>query len=165
MVWFKVCDTFYDHPKVQEASDPALALWVKAGSWCGRHLSDGRVPWRWAHRHGSEAAAAELLELGLWIKAGDDYRFHDWPDNNPTREQVVTRRASDADRKRRVRAESDAPSAGSPGRSKPLLTRPGFRAESGVESERTRPQPPALKDLCEHGKATRSCLACIKAAS
>ncbi len=31
MVWFKIDDGFWSHPKVLELSDAAVALWTRAG--------------------------------------------------------------------------------------------------------------------------------------
>jgi hypothetical protein len=44
MTWFKIDDSFYDHPKVFDAPDCAVALWTRAGTWSARNLTDGFVP-------------------------------------------------------------------------------------------------------------------------
>lgn len=43
MTWFKVDDGFYDHPKVENLSMAARGLWVTAGSWCAKQLTDGVI--------------------------------------------------------------------------------------------------------------------------
>lgn len=80
MVWFKVDDSFYDHPKAEDLSDSAVALWARAGSYCARHLTDGFVSHRKAARmcDNPESAISELVAAGLWEKDADGYRFHDW---------------------------------------------------------------------------------------
>lgn len=179
MTWFKVCDTFHCHPKAMDASDAALSLWVRAGSWSGQQLSDGRVPTRWAHGNGSQKAAEELVAVGLWHKPGhtcdrcpdiySGYLFHDWAENNPTREQVTSRREADRIRKASarnpdgvtagVRTDSAQTAHGFPvgevGSSKTFRSRPGFRAESARTN-----QPPSIHALCGHGKEARHCPWC-----
>lgn len=105
MPWFTVDDGFADHPKVIRCSLAAIGLWTKAGSWCAKHLTDGAVPgamlrvWGGTPRH-----AAELVEAGLWLRAGGGYQFHQWSPRNPTKLEVEAKRAKDAARKREERA-------------------------------------------------------------
>ena len=105
MTWFKVDDSFYDHPKAL-AAGPAVALWLRAGCWCARQLTDGFV-----HRAvlpqvgGSPAMAKRLVEAravpggtGLWVPVDGGWLFHDWADYQPTK---VSREAmSEAAKKR-----------------------------------------------------------------
>lgn len=91
MVWFKVDDSFYDHPKTEELSDSAIALWTRAGSYCARHLTDGFISHRKADRMCDNPATAitELVDAGLWERESDGYRFHDWHEYQPTREEAL----------------------------------------------------------------------------
>ncbi|MFI6819741.1 hypothetical protein ACIBJE_02165 [Micromonospora sp. NPDC050187] len=91
MTWFKVDDSFYDHPKAFDASDAAIALWLRAGTWSARNLTDGFVPTGMLARLSTtpDAAAGELTARGLWKKARGGYRFHDWADYQPTREEAT----------------------------------------------------------------------------
>jgi hypothetical protein len=105
VVWFKVDDSFTDHPKVAAAGKAALALWVRAGPWSARHLTDGYVP---AHMlstfGGNRAAANALVKAGLWTAEPDGgYRFHDWDQYNPSRAKVEADREATADRVRKWR--------------------------------------------------------------
>ena len=104
MTWFRVDDGFYSHPKVLALSPEAVTLWVRAGSYCGKHLTDGYV--------GKEALyllraeddhALELVSAGLWIKAVNGYQFHDWADYQDTRDTVEKRRESWRKRQNRHR--------------------------------------------------------------
>lgn len=114
-MWFRVCDTLYDHPKFYDASDAAVALWVRAGSWCMRNLTDGRVPAGMVARLGSEEAAAELVKRGLWRRVrGGGYRFHDWAQYQPTRAQVEADRKSARLRQERWRNRQAAGQTGAP---------------------------------------------------
>lgn len=87
MTWFRIDDSFYDHPKVADLPDSAVSLWVRAGTYSARHLTDGSVSRRTANRlcdNPGEAIDA-LLKAGLWIQDGEDaYRFHDWSVYQPT---------------------------------------------------------------------------------
>lgn len=120
MPWFKVDDSFYDHPKVFDAPDSAIALWVRAGCWAARNLTDGFVPVNLARRMCDDAdtAVKELIERGLWeaVEAnashaasdspqtasarrgmdGGGYRFRDWDDYQPSAEKVRDLRAKRA---------------------------------------------------------------------
>lgn len=115
MAWFKVDDSFCDCPKVEslfihapDVADSALALWLRAGSWASKHLTDGVIDYGKVPRLDSSYAAADaLVACGLWERVSDDpesdYRFHDWSDWNPTRDQVTGRRNADAARKAKGR--------------------------------------------------------------
>lgn len=90
MTWFKVDDSFYDHPKVFDAPDCALALWVRAGSWSARNLTDGFVPAKMPARFcdDPDTAVRELVDRGLWRRTKGGYRFHDWTTYQPTKEEA-----------------------------------------------------------------------------
>lgn len=106
MTWFKVDDSFYDHPKVFDAPDCALALWVRAGSWSARNLTDGFVPANMPARlcDDPDTAVKELIDRGLWRRTKRGYQFHDWTVYQPSREEVERDRAAAAERQRRRRA-------------------------------------------------------------
>lgn len=103
MTWFKVDDSFYDHPKVFDAPDCAVALWLRAGTWSARNLTDGFVPTgmpaRFCDDH--ERAVRELLTRGLWKRARGGYQFHDWTDYQPSAADVksVREKRANAGRK------------------------------------------------------------------
>lgn len=103
VTWFKVDDSFYDHPKVFDAPDCAVALWTRAGTWSARNLTDGFVPSgmpaRFCDDH--ERAVRELMTRGLWKRARGGYQFHDWRDYQPTAADVksVREKRAEAGRK------------------------------------------------------------------
>ena len=132
MSWFKIDDNFWSHPKTVGLSSDAVALWVRAGSYCGNHLTDGVVP-----RHimpmiqGTEAAAKELVEAGMWLDHIDGWVFHDWHAYQPTRAKVEADRAKTKDRVAKHRAKSDTDlSNETPTRPDP--SRPGYAVTNGV---------------------------------
>lgn len=99
MPWFKVDDSFYDHPKAL-AAGPALALWLRAGCYCAKHLTDGFVSIEALKiLHGTRSAASRLVNArarrdgpGLWIQVDGGWQFHDWSDYQPSARDVQERR-------------------------------------------------------------------------
>lgn len=109
MVWFKVDDGFWAHPKVLELSDEAVALWVRAGSYCAAQLTDGKVSLKALRMLlAPHDAQVELVNAGLWDfdEPGRCYWFHDWAEYQPTREEVLKERAAATERKRLSRERS-----------------------------------------------------------
>ena len=109
MPWFKVDDSFYDHPKFLGLSNAAVGLWVKAGAWCGKHLTDGVIPAEKVKTlRGTPAQIRDLIAAGLWVECESEvgakaYRFHDWIEYQPTRKQTLKERADSAERQRKSR--------------------------------------------------------------
>lgn len=91
MTWFKVDDSFYDHPKVFDAPDCAVALWTRAGTWAARNLTDGFVPSGMPARFcdDPERAIRELISRGLWKRTKGGYLFHDWAEYQPMRSDAI----------------------------------------------------------------------------
>src|SRR5689334_21193351 len=94
MTWFKVDDSFYDHPKIFDAPDCAVALWTRAGTWSARSLTDGFVPAGLPARFcdDPERGVRELVTRGLWKRTKGGYLFHDWSVYQPTKEEVIAGR-------------------------------------------------------------------------
>lgn len=90
MTWFKLDDSFYDHPKVFDAPDCAVALWTRAGCWSARNLTDGFVPAKLPARlcDDPDTAVGQLLDRGLWKRTRGGYVFHDWDVYQPSRAEV-----------------------------------------------------------------------------
>ena len=103
LAWFKVDDGFWSHPKILALSADAVALWVRAGAYSCQHLTDGEVQESVLRLLGSEDAAAELHDAGLWLSMDGGYRFHDWDEYQETSETVKKRRSDARDRQRRAR--------------------------------------------------------------
>jgi hypothetical protein len=95
MPWFKVDDGAWSSPKFMRASAPALALWLRAGSWSAQQLTDGAIALQFLPVFGGTLEAAEeLVELGLWERHGPDFVFHDWHEYQPSRAVVLAERAA-----------------------------------------------------------------------
>ncbi|MGH3627847.1 MAG: hypothetical protein ACRDRL_10470 [Sciscionella sp.] len=103
MPWFKVDDSFYDHPKIFDAPDCAVALWTRAGAWSARNLTDGFVPAKLPARlcDDPDTAIGQLVDRGVWRRTKAGYQFHDWSEYQPTAETVrdLRQKRADAGRK------------------------------------------------------------------
>jgi hypothetical protein len=108
VTWFKVDDGFWSHPKSVDLTPEAVALWVRAGSYCGKHLTDGFVPaGRLGMLQGTPEAAYELVVAGLWTEVPDGWQFHEWDRYQDTKDVVERRRESWKARQAKRRSEND----------------------------------------------------------
>lgn len=105
MPWFKVDDNLAFHHKVVAAGNPALGLWVRAGSLCAQQLTDGFVPDHMIPALGTIAQAKKLVQVGLWDRARGGYRFHGWDERQPSKASVEAERAAAQERMRAYRAK------------------------------------------------------------
>jgi hypothetical protein len=103
VTWFRVDDNLAFHPKVMQAGNTAMGLWVRAGSWSSQQLTDGYIPAEIVRSMGNTSQAAGLIRAGLWIPASDGYEFHQWEERQPTRKAVEDQRAATAERVRKHR--------------------------------------------------------------
>lgn len=117
MPWFKVDDKFWSHPKVIRTSSLAIGVWTRVGSYTAEHLLDGMVDTATVYTICPESprvldrAIAELVSSGLWEAVGDRERqYHDWHDQQPTRESVEAKRRAAAERVQRWRERQQAAS-------------------------------------------------------
>jgi hypothetical protein len=139
MPWFRVDDSFHDHPKVFDAPDCAVALWTRAGTWSAHNLTDGFVPSALLARFTSDPqrAARELVRRGLWLRVRGGFQFHDWHDYQPTRQAVENERKMKTERQRRWREakrrrQVDAPTGASRDASKDAAPSPPRPEGSGA---------------------------------
>jgi hypothetical protein len=95
MPWFKIDDGFWSHPKVLDLSPDAVALWVRAGSYCAGHLTDGEVKPSILRLLGAESNHAdELVAAGLWDLIDGSWWFHDWAEYQPPASATKEKRAA-----------------------------------------------------------------------
>lgn len=162
MVWFKVDDSFWSHPKVLPLSGEALALWVRAGAYCAQQLTDGIVSLQALRMLADRDAAVELTNAGLWeVEPTGGFRFHDWAEYQPTREHVISERAKATERKRKSREASQR-------ESRPASRRDARGADAvigGAPAPKAEPRDPAsLSPFCpKHqpdGPGGKRCRAC-----
>lgn len=108
-MWFKVDDGFYDHPKLVGVPMASRGLWVTAGSYCSRHLTDGVISWRQIRAlGGTKAQVRGLLDAGLWRAIGErsgseSFAFHDWIESQPTKSSVLDARERERNKKAKWR--------------------------------------------------------------
>lgn len=148
MPWFVVDDHLAMHPKVVEAGNAAMGLWVRAGSWCAAHLTDGSLPSAMlAPLGGRSRDAKRLVDAGLWSQPdgrGGAYQFNDWDKYQFSKAQVEAKRERDRERKRRPKGEE--------------IPR-GIEADSDKESQRIHATPnlslpiPNLEEIEDTPKA------------
>lgn len=137
MAWLKVDDGFWSHPKTATLSDAAVTLWVRAGSYSCQHLTDGAIKRSVLRLLGTEDAAVELVDAGLWVPEEAGWSFHDWDEYQETSEAVKKRRADARDRQRRAREAREEKRAKS--RSESRVTAGVSNAVSSLPP--TRPDP------------------------
>lgn len=106
MVWFKVDDNLAFHHKAMAAGNPAIGMWVRAGSFCAQQLTDGFVPDHMVPTLGTKALAAKLVAAGLWHRVRNGFQFHEWETYQPTKSEVEKKRAEARDRMGRNRQNS-----------------------------------------------------------
>lgn len=109
MSWFKVDDKFHTSEPVKRIPRAvrmgAIGLWTLAGSWSSDHLKDGYVPeFMVEELGGTSEQAAALVEVKLWRRVRDGYRFNKWDEWQQTREQVEANRQAEKDKKAAWRA-------------------------------------------------------------
>lgn len=116
MPFFVVDDGAHSHPKMMRATNAAVGLWVRVGSYVAQHLTDGHVPAEVAKSYGSAPQIKKLLAVGLWHEHGHDcprcpavrsgdYYMHDYRESgNPSRAVVLARKKKAAEKKRKYRA-------------------------------------------------------------
>jgi hypothetical protein len=164
MTWFKVDDGFWSHPKTLALPPSAVALWVRAGSYCGKHLTDGFVSRAILPMlQGTEGDALELVHSGLWKPVDGGWAFHDWDAYQDTKEAVERRRVAWKERAKRHRSNDDENTPSSSIHSIPFhspVSRDSRRdstRDSRRESRRDTPRdtgptptPPAYRDAIAH---------------
>lgn len=119
MVWFKIDDGLYSHPKVlgidRQHRLAAIGQWALAGSYCAHYLTDGGITVeQFPSISGNERYADVLVHCGLWIPVNGGYQFHDWSSYQPSRARVEGERErvkkwrehKRAERRRRDQEES-----------------------------------------------------------
>lgn len=112
MAWFRQELDYISHPKFIQLSDGSFRLWHEGKCWVEANLSDGILPFAVANgfRYFAPRRAKELTiaphgyTAGLWeVIDGVGYKMHDYLYFNPSREEVLARRMTEAERKRRAR--------------------------------------------------------------
>lgn len=142
MAWFKVDDSFPQHPKVlaipRRHRAAAVGLWTLGGTWCAAQLTDGYLGAHMVEELASTQRHADLLvEVGLWEVADGGYQIHDYLDYNPSADEVR------ADQARKHEAKAKAGRAGGIASGIARRKHEGSRveAESKQNGSETKPRP------------------------
>lgn len=96
---------------MENLSNAAIGLWVKSGSWCSKHETDGVIPAsRVKALKGTPSQIRALIECGLWVETRSDlgakcYSFRSWLDYQPSREEREEERAVWREKKRKSRRQ------------------------------------------------------------
>jgi hypothetical protein len=160
MTWVRIEDTLPKHPKILAAGP--LAAWLHVAGLCysASQLTDGFIPAAairtlvdfhalrddqrtlWVVGEGDIDAqnfAERLVEVGLWEEVAKrgrrtGYRIHDYLDFNPSRRDVLERRAQD-----RARKQGDGRASG---RARSARNPSGIQADSArIPEPRPIPSP------------------------
>ena len=98
MTWARLDDGLFENTKFLGLSRAAKLLYIAGLVHCARQLTDGHIE-RGAVKIVRAMAgsgpkhAEELVGVGLWNVNGAGYVVHDFLEYNPSREQVLERRA------------------------------------------------------------------------
>jgi hypothetical protein len=103
MPWFRLEDSFYANPKVMEAGNAAVGLWVRCSTWSAAQLTDGHIPAHIVTSFGARREADALTTARLWVPCDGEFVIADWLDYQPSALEVKERRKRDAERKRKGR--------------------------------------------------------------
>lgn len=99
MTWTKLDDGFYDNPKVVAAGNEAAGAYARMLSYCGRHLTDGRVPEPTARSISRPVILSRLEEHGFIKRNGSGWVIPDYLSFNPSKKKILAKRARDSARK------------------------------------------------------------------
>lgn len=98
MTWTKVCENFYDDPRLMRAGEDATDLHLRAMVYSNRFGTDGFVP-RWCLSALSRkptrtvnALVRALVEAGAWTEEGDGWRLEGFHDTQPYAADVTAKR-------------------------------------------------------------------------
>jgi hypothetical protein len=122
MVWAKLDDSIYDHPKLLRVPPATGWVFIAGISWSGRHLTDGAIPeGALVVLRGTPDQAAELVAAGLWEAVAEGWRIHDYAEYQPSSGSVnghrsgLSAKRSEAGRKgARARWGHDTPDGNLP---------------------------------------------------
>lgn len=142
MSWFKVDDKLWGHPKWLATPIRSRGLWVTAGSWAADHEQDGNIPRHVLPILGATARdASGLVAAGLWEATDAGWRFRDWDDFQPTREQKEAEREAARERMRAGRERRAAMRSGDVRPNTGEVREQFGRSSEDVRSTPSRPDP------------------------
>lgn len=169
MPWFRIDDGFANSKPVlripRRYRTAAVGLWTLAGTWSAKELTDGFVPEYILDDLAATAAMAnQLVRAELWTVAEKDgvkgWLFTRWSTYQPTKVEVLARRAAEAEKKRLAREAKKTPSE----QRKPIVSPRDSLGDTsgspddvpqGVRSTRPDPTRPVLSLVTSGGELTQ----------
>jgi len=96
MSWVKIDDQMFSHPKVLEAGNAAVGLWLRLLSWAAAHGTDGQIPAAvpGMFTKSTRRDLKSLTRAGLLDESpcGHGWVIHDYLDWNPSAAEVEEKR-------------------------------------------------------------------------
>lgn len=148
MAWVRIDDQTPRHDKMLKAGPAACWLWVCGIAHAQSQLTDGFISLASLPMIGVagnvQKLADQLVSVGLFDKVEGGYQVHDYLHHNPSRADVLAKRAEDAERKKAghskripdgIPAESRLPRARVP--SHPIPSHPNQPTTSAVPRPKT----------------------------
>ncbi len=96
MSWVRLEDDFPENPKIIEAGPVASWTHIKAIAFCNRQLTDGFISHATVRWMSGAASAKVLVRVGLWETTKGGYLIHDYLEYQPSKAEVMDRRAKRA---------------------------------------------------------------------
>lgn len=100
MSWARFDDQVTFHPKIVDAGNAAVGLWVRMTTYACAQLTDGFIPATVALLLGSKEEIDKAADCGLLDVVKGGYQVHDFLHHNPSSEQARATRATAAAAKR-----------------------------------------------------------------
>jgi hypothetical protein len=100
--WAKIDDNLTFHPKVLEAGNEAIGVWVRLLAWTACYMQDGRVPDNIVRSIDPDRRViAKLVSVGMvYDKSDAGIELHDYLKFNPSKKQIEADRKKWRDDKR-----------------------------------------------------------------
>lgn len=95
MSWVRIDDQLHSHPKIADAGNEAIGVWIRMLAWSAAHLTDGVVPTSIAKMFalGDIRIIERLVSVGLLEREKpSELVIHDYLDWNPTGDDVRAER-------------------------------------------------------------------------
>lgn len=97
MSWVFLDDKFHSNRKILRVGNAGAGVYARSLSYCGDHLTDGYVDEAWVKQACTAKVRDKLVAEGLWVKVEGGYEIPDYLTLNPSREDVLRRRAARSD--------------------------------------------------------------------
>lgn len=94
MSWVFLDDKFHSNRKILRVGNAGAGVYARSLSYCGDHLTDGFVDEAWVKQACTAKVRDKLVAEGLWVKVDGGFEIPDYLTLNPSREDVLRRRAA-----------------------------------------------------------------------